>query len=967
MARTARLSLLVGLAGLLLLCAGAGGQPDVYEPNALYAECGRSCRNASSCETTEIETTEINLLCRCDSECRRYGDCCANANASSCYGAQTQQSIASTYAEEERKLDGLLQCSSVHLDPRTMPDWMESFWMVSACPRDWLAGRDDPLLLNIEENCRSGNNILPPVTDPQSELVYRNEYCAVCHEVANILPWGYRFECTPWLRDMVSAGLQLTSEIIKRECIACGFRAPQTVPVSARACLHDSLLSTECLGREELENLTGIPIEEERYQDIVGQCETGPISPVRDKFSHNFDGVPFRNQYCALCNGVIVAFEELTCVDPYTARDTTDHCGETAANLMPERPTTPLAPTTAAPTTAAPTTADPTTAAPTTADPTTADPTTAAPTTADPTTAAPTTADPTTADPTTAAPTIEPPDPKNFNITESTIIPFEPPMPTFEPRPTFKPRPTFAAEDSVLAFAPPAPEQPAPEQPAPPFTVFLDVNGDSQVVTTKTTTVNIPTSCPDGEVFNPITQSCRPTICPEGFATQRASCKIVQNITFLESGNATVNDSCDGALIPLEEDEFELLGNESLLFQDEIFDIFGYTNSSPIICTNLTQNGTFESNVTVFFYSYPAVFSFLTYVGCTLSVIGCTFVLLTYSLFRELRTLPGQILMNLAATILATSVFLLVGIPLFALGEREELCHTSAILLHWIVLCQFSWMAVMSFELARTLCRALNLQPVQNKKVLKKIFLLYMLIGWGLPTIITGVSVLVNYTTDYIRYGVDGFCWIGHTNSFYIAFVVPVALGIVFNGISFTVSVSMLYRASRTQSKLKKQNNTSYLRVYLSIFSITGLTWTFGFVAILARTNWAWYLFIILTSTQGFTICLAFLFTQKVVSLYKQFLWPKISKTFTFGSTSKQHTQDTSVGIRYTKKSENISTVSHEFTPGGGNPHANTSSANGVAVRYGKKVGGEENASEHIALEMDNVHTQEAETGKQKP
>ena len=914
MARTARLSLLVGLAGLLLLCAGAGGQPDVYEPNALYAECGRSCRNASSCETTEIETTEINLLCRCDSECRRYGDCCANANASSCYGAQTQQSIASTYAEEERKLDGLLQCSSVHLDPRTMPDWMESFWMVSACPRDWLAGTDDPPLLNIEENCRSGNNILPPVTDPQSGLVYRNEYCAVCHEVANILPWGYRFECTPWLRDMVSAGLQLTSEIIKRECIACGFRAPQTVPetvpVSARACLHDSLLSTECLGREELENLTGIPIEEERYQDIVGQCETGPISPVRDEFSYYFDfqSVPFRNQYCALCNGVIVAFEELTCVDPYTARDTTDHCGETAANLMPERPTTPLIP---------------------------------------------------------------------LNITESPIIPFEPPMPTFEPQPTFEPpmptfepqptfeppMPTFVAEDfSVLAFAPPAPEQPAP-----PFTVFLDVNGDSQVVTTKTTTVNIPTSCPDGEVFNPITQSCRPTICPEGFATQRASCAIVQNITFLESGNATVNDSCDGALIPLEEDEFELLGNETLLFQDEIFDIFGYTNSSPIICTNLTQNGTFESNVTVFFYSYPAVFSILTYVGCTLSVIGCTFVLLTYSLFRELRTLPGQILMNLAATILATSVFLLVGIPLFALGEREELCHTSAILLHWMVLCQFSWMAVMSFELARTLCRALNLQPVQNKKVLKKIFLLYMLIGWGLPTVITGVSVVVNYTTDYIRYGVDGFCWIGHTNSFYIAFVVPVALGIVFNGISFTVSVSMLYRASRTQSKLKKQNNTSYLRVYLSIFSITGLTWTFGFVAILARTNWAWYLFIILTSTQGFTICLAFLFTQKVVSLYKQFLWPKISKTFTFGSTSKQHTQVTSVAVRYANYSKNISTVSHEFTPGGGNPHANTSSANGVAVRYGKKVGGEENASEHITLEMDNVHTQEAETGKQKP
>ena len=550
MARTATLSLLVGLVGLLLLCAGAGGQLDglnIYEPNALYAGCGRSCRNASLCGATdtEIETTEVNLLCRCDSEYRRYGDCCANANASNCYRAQSQQNTTiTTYTEEERQLEGSLQCSSVHLDPRTMPDWMESLWMVSACPRDWLAGREDPLLLNTEENCRSGSATLPPVTDLQSGLVYRNEYCAVCHEVENILPWGYRFECTPWLRDMVSAGLQLNREIIERECIACGFRAPQTMPVPARACLHNSLLSAECLAREELENVTGVPIEEEQYQYIVGQCETGPISPIGYPTIFTFVSfviiriysVSFRNQYCTLCNGVRVNW----CVDPYTARDPTDHCRETAANLMPERPTTPP----------------------------------------------------------TAAPT--------------------------------------TGSGWVLVFGP----APGPDQLAPPFTIFLDVNRDSQVVTMETTTVNITTSCPDGKVFDPIARSCRPTICPEGFATHRASCAIVQNIAFLGSGNVTVNDSCDGTLVPLEEDEFELLGNKTLLFQDNIFDIFGYTNSSPIICTNLTQNGTFENNVTVFFYSYPTVFSILTYVGCTLSVIGCTFVLLTYSLFRELHTLP---------------------------------------------------------------------------------------------------------------------------------------------------------------------------------------------------------------------------------------------------------------------------------------------------------------------------------------
>jgi hypothetical protein len=62
-----------------------------------------------------------------------------------------------------------------------------------------------------------------------------------------------------------------------------------------------------------------------------------------------------------------------------------------------------------------------------------------------------------------------------------------------------------------------------------PFTVFLDVNGDTQVVRTETMLVTIPTSCSNGQVFDPIDQICRTTICPE--SAHGGSCAIVQNIT----------------------------------------------------------------------------------------------------------------------------------------------------------------------------------------------------------------------------------------------------------------------------------------------------------------------------------------------------------------------------------------------------------------------------------------------------
>ena len=66
------------------------------------------------------------------------------------------------------------------------------------------------------------------------------------------------------------------------------------------------------------------------------------------------------------------------------------------------------------------------------------------------------------------------------------------------------------------------------------------------------------------------------------------------------------------------------------------------------------------------------------------------------------------------------------------------------------------------------------------------------------------VSLLVNFTTDMIQYGRDGFCWIGHVPSFYVVFLVPVALSIVFNGITFIITFCLLYKASRDEANSKR-------------------------------------------------------------------------------------------------------------------------------------------------------------------
>ena len=887
---------------VLMFWAGVGSKPtDEYAVIADLDYCGQSC--PSSCEEAEARSA----ICRCDSECERYGDCCSPLTGRlNCTGGEqgTQPLV-------------WLQCRSIHLDSRTQPDLMEAFWMVSACPENWPADQDSVVLSVIDKLCRRGSNTLPPVTDLDDGVVYKNEYCAVCHQVTNIQPWGYRFGCSPCLENMVN--VSVTHELIEQECIACGFHVPQAGP-PPRHCFHDSLVVDECLTREVLEERTGLKWEEDVYRDIMLQCQTGPVRPV--SISPCEIRTPYKNQFCAICNAEKTA--DLMCAKPYETRNDTDMClrkaeqrlcsessvintydesvNDTVEKLLgggisPDGPRMRKA----------------------------------------------VLDDPQTSGSGVATEKDGLPGLGSYQYSGSGEItsgfnPDESPLP-IEPEIitiTISVVPEYSIPDIIVCSTPPTHYAS--------FTLFFDVAGDSGMITSSIVSFNITIICSHGQVFDPINQACRWTICPEGFATLRGSCARVQDIPLTGTHNSS-NGSvvmCEG-LIVLQESEFELLDNDTLLFHNDTFEIMGYNDSSPIICSNFTQNGTVPQHLTMFDYSYPPILSILTYVCCSLSVVGCVVVLLTYSLFRELRTLPGQILMNLASTILATCLFLLVGIPVAVLAEKDELCEATAMLLHLVMLSQFSWMSIMSFELLRTFYRASRLQPVEDKSTQKKILFLYLLIGWGIPILILMVSLLVNFTTDMIQYGRDGFCWIGHVTSFYVVLLAPVALSIVFNGITFVLTFRLLYKASKDQAKLKKEQNTSYLRIYLSVLSITGLTWIFGFLAILIGDDWAWYAFIILTSTQGLVICMAFIFTQKIVGLYKKLLTPSFYSMTTSKNSSKQRTQESSLKIQCSRKSANVSIKSSKSA-------SNQENAKPCAMSVQST---REKSGDHMSIKMD--------------
>ena len=113
----------------------------------------------------------------------------------------------------------------------------------------------------------------------------------------------------------------------------------------------------------------------------------------------------------------------------------------------------------------------------------------------------------------------------------------------------------------------------------------------------------------------------------------------------------------------------------------------------------------------------------------SLSILGGVFILLTFSLFKELRTFTGFILMNLSITIIVLNV---CNIALY-LGGNKSIIGFKVLVSFQVyhVSSEFLWMTLLLVEMTRSLYQAWRLTRPSHSKW--RFILVYMLIGWGLP------------------------------------------------------------------------------------------------------------------------------------------------------------------------------------------------------------------------------------------
>lgn len=93
-----------------------------------------------------------------------------------------------------------------------------------------------------------------------------------------------------------------------------------------------------------------------------------------------------------------------------------------------------------------------------------------------------------------------------------------------------------------------------------------------------------------------------------------------------------------------------------------------------------------------------ALAGWLSSVALIISTIFMVLTLVTYTLFKELRNIPGWLIINLTIALCLAQFFFLLGslIKSLPLG-----CFIVAIITHYSFLASFFWMNVIAFDLYR--------------------------------------------------------------------------------------------------------------------------------------------------------------------------------------------------------------------------------------------------------------------------
>lgn len=285
---------------------------------------------------------------------------------------------------------------------------------------------------------------------------------------------------------------------------------------------------------------------------------------------------------------------------------------------------------------------------------------------------------------------------------------------------------------------------------------------------------------------------------------------------------------------------------------------------------------------------HQSALNIITFVGCTLSMVGITGIMVTAFVIKSWRkTLSAKVLLHLSGAIAFQMIlFLFVNTEYVTKHVLEEKIFSSCVIigasLHYSVLVQFCWMLVIAYLQYKRYVQVLG------KTRPKRFLLKAALVGWGVPLIPVVLVIIIDRQSYIPLENIDDSLKVCYPsgNSLYYGIMAPVGGIIIANLVIFVIVVYNVVKGP--DEALHQTENKKFImphiRLSVLLFFLLGCTWSFGLLTALKAGILFSYLFCLTATLQGFILFMYFIILDPTTRK----LWIKrLQGIANFSSTSR--------------------------------------------------------------------------------
>lgn len=275
----------------------------------------------------------------------------------------------------------------------------------------------------------------------------------------------------------------------------------------------------------------------------------------------------------------------------------------------------------------------------------------------------------------------------------------------------------------------------------------------------------------------------------------------------------------------------------------------------------------------------------ITILGCSLSLVGITGIVITAIIFDKWREKPtSKVVLNFSIAIAFQMIlFCFVNTELLTVHLLENQIFSSCIILgaclHYSVLVQFSWMLIIAYLQFKRYVQVLgNTRP-------PRFFIKAFILGWCIP-IVPVAAVLIIDMHSYIPIDNRDESQICYPSgqALYFGVILPIAAIIIANLIIFLLVLYNIVRGPKEKIRsVDRSSALSQIRLSILLFFLLGFTWIFGLLAAAKISLVFSYLFCLTATLQGFVMFIYFIILDPVT----RSMWSTFIKGLCCGQNNK--------------------------------------------------------------------------------